>query len=242
MSVRSIVRFFLPAAILASAVLSGCSSRAKVIPARKLSSIYAEMFLSDQWLRDHSAARRTADTTLFYEPVFRSYGYTTRDYDATVNYYLDHPEQYAKILHETVAILDKEATRLQKIKDRIDGINEWNASIRGYVEKTFSLDSLHMRDSFLVWPPRTDSVAVDSLLLDSLRLDSLRLDSLRLDSLRLDSLRLDSLRRDSLRRDEVQQSALRRRPARRNPLEDAPLHQELLVESKPEKIKANSIK
>ena len=232
MSVRSIVRFFLPAAILASAVLSGCSSRAKGIPARKLSSIYAEMFLSDQWLRDHSAARRTADTTLFYEPVFRSYGYTTRDYDATVNYYLDHPEQYAKILHETVAILDKEATRLQKIKDRIDGINEWNASIKGYVEKTFSLDSLHMRDSFLVWPPRTDSVAVDSLLLDSLRLDSLR----------LDSLRLDSLRRDSLRRDEVQQSALRRRPARRNPLEDAPLHQELLVESKPEKIKANSIK
>ena len=47
----------------------GCGRRARVIPQDKMSDIYAEMLLADQWISSNLKARRVADTTLFYAPI-----------------------------------------------------------------------------------------------------------------------------------------------------------------------------
>ena len=51
-----------------------------MIPRGKLSDIYVEMFLTDQWLRENPSVNRTADTLLVYEPIFKRHGYSTDDY------------------------------------------------------------------------------------------------------------------------------------------------------------------
>lgn len=92
-------------------------------------------------MTDHPQARKTADTTLFYHPIFKKYGYSGLDYEASVKYYIRHPEKYAKIMESVEKILSAEGTRLEKISREQKRVRELNAQIRGYDRKDFS-DSL----------------------------------------------------------------------------------------------------
>ena len=58
---------------------AGCGRRARVIPDSKMKRIVAEMYLADQWVRDNPDGRKIADTTLFFDQIFRRYGYTFED-------------------------------------------------------------------------------------------------------------------------------------------------------------------
>ena len=70
----------------------------RVIPRAKLAEIYAEMFITDQWISGTHSVRRQADTSLVYEPILAKYGYTSADYRRSVDKYMDDPERYGRIL------------------------------------------------------------------------------------------------------------------------------------------------
>ena len=197
-------------ALMLILLLSACGGRARIIPRSTLANIYADMFLADQWLSDHSPERLTADTTLFYDPIFARYGYTFEDYDYSVKHYLKDPERFSKIFRDAADKLKKERDIYVSKKEFVEKVKEFNEGIRGYSLVDFDHDSL-------LWKrPITDS-----LILDSLRRDSLFRDSVRREALRLDSLRLDSLYRDSAQRHKARiDSALNRQRSRRVNLEN----------------------
>lgn len=89
---------------------------AEVIPRAKLSSIYAEMLMTDQWVMSAKGVRMIADTSLVYEPILEKYGYTTEDYIKTVDVYMEDPERFAKVFRTTVEILDERLLELKKEK------------------------------------------------------------------------------------------------------------------------------
>ena len=132
---------------------SGCGRRARVIPPRKMSRIYAEMFVADQWIRDNTDARRIADTTLFFDPIFRAHGVTFEDYDRSLHYYLDHPERYVKILSRVSERLRAESTALQALADASRDLEaERERYRRNYRQQDFSLDSLRWSGPGTLWP------------------------------------------------------------------------------------------
>jgi len=187
------------AVVLLALCLAACSRNARIIPRSTMSKIYAEMFVADQWLKDHPEARKTADTSFFYEPIFEKYGYTFEDYNATVEKYIADPENYGKIIKKTADILKARHNELLRLKDLEDGIKKANAAIKGYEMRDFSTDSARWSYSSILWGVK-DTVTVKDTVrfhLDSLAYrDSLAVrDSLMaLDTLSLrDSLRLDSL-------------------------------------------------
>ena len=186
---------------LLTVLVASCGKEGKVIPKSKLSRIYAEMFLADQWLEDHGSERSKVDTTLFYDPIFKRFGCSFEDYDASVNYYLSDPQKYSKILKKSADILRAKAKKYREMDDSFREIRLRNASIRGYRPNDFDADTL-------LWRQLLDTVTIDTLRLDSLMRDSLRLDSLLLDSLRIDTLHLDSLQIDSLVRDSLRLDSL----------------------------------
>lgn len=104
--------------------------RARVIPRGKMAKIYAEMFMTDQWIQATPRLRTIADTSLVYEPILEQYGYTSEDYQRSVDYYMDDPERFSRILRTTGEILDDrikelqlkqaELARLKKMKDIAD--------------------------------------------------------------------------------------------------------------------------
>ena len=153
-------------------LLASCSERARIIPQGKMAKIYAEMFVADQWVMVNPAVRKQADTSLFYEPIFRKYGYTFKDYNASVEHYLLDPDTYVKILTQTSQILDSRLEQARSLKEIEDGAKAFNARIRGYENRDFS-DSLAWKPLLEAWRKEasafadtTDSIA--PVLADSL--------------------------------------------------------------------------
>ena len=146
------------------AVLCACGHRTRVIPEGKLVRIYHDMFLADQWVRDHPDNRTDVDTTLLFDPIFRRYGYTFEDYDHTVQYYLDHSERYVKILNRVETQLRKEGESLQREADRQTAREvELNKYRRAFRRKDFSTDSLRWAGIRPLWPVDTLPAPVDTL-------------------------------------------------------------------------------
>ena len=103
--------------LLATAMILAPSCRRegpRVIPRSKLAKIYAEMFVTDQWVQSKPGLRTIADTSLVYEPILQKYGYDSDDYQYSIDRYMDDPERFSRILRSTAEILDKEIKLLQK--------------------------------------------------------------------------------------------------------------------------------
>ena len=103
-------------------LISCGGDKEKVIPRAKLAEIYAEMFITDQWLSANPSLRRSADTSLVYAPILEKYGYTSADYRKSVDMYMDDPERFSRILRTSAEILEKKLEDLQKRKQEIDHI------------------------------------------------------------------------------------------------------------------------
>jgi len=121
---RSLFILAVVASALLLAVSCGRKEGGRIIPRSKMSKIYAEFLLTDQWIATHRQYSRQADTSLVYEPILNKYGYTTEDYRASVAHYLHDSERYARMLKETKAILEKGRDDAQKRKDIEDKLNE----------------------------------------------------------------------------------------------------------------------
>lgn len=123
--------------------LSSCQHRGKVIPKDQFASLYADILAADQWLIDHPEARKQADTTFFYEPVLKKYGYDVLDYDASLRHYLKEPDKFATLLLKSEKKLDAEIARVQRLVDLNNETKRKSALLRGYEEKDFK-DSIHL--------------------------------------------------------------------------------------------------
>ncbi|MBO4455101.1 MAG: DUF4296 domain-containing protein [Bacteroidales bacterium] len=197
-------------ALMLGLLLASCSGRPRIIPRATLTDIYVDMFLADQWIKDHSSERSRADTSLFYDPILARYGYTFEDYDATVKRYLDDPEKFSKVFRDASAKLKKKVEHYDRIVNKQRKVKEFNDY---FLDKYTTVD---FKSDTLLWERHLpDTIVLDSLTLDSLRRDSLFRDSVARETFRIDSLRRDSLRRDSLFRERKRlDSALTRQRSR----------------------------
>ena len=187
----SFARHIVPALLLVC-LLASCSGRPRIIPRSTMAGIYADMFLADQWLSDHPDERKRVDTMLFYDPIFKRYGYSFEDYDASVQHYLKNPEKFAKVFTAASEKLKSGRDYYRKKLDHLEMVKNFNAAIKGYSDRDFKEDTVLWRSGYKDSLRRL-ALVKDSLLKDSLYRDSLRLDSLVRDSLRRDSLRIEAL-------------------------------------------------
>lgn len=100
--------------VMILSVFSSCrKDEAEVIPRAKLSKIYAEMLVTDQWITTTPGIRMIADTSLVYEPILQKYGYDSDDYRKSVDHYMNDPERFSRILRTSAEIIDKKIEELK---------------------------------------------------------------------------------------------------------------------------------
>lgn len=94
-------------------LLSSCGKddEAQVIPRGKLSEIYAEMLVTDQWITSTPGMRMIADTSLVYAPILEKYGYDLEDYLKSMDVYMGDPERFSRILRKSGEMIER------KLKD-----------------------------------------------------------------------------------------------------------------------------
>lgn len=145
--------------------LAGCSGDGRVIPKKDMIALYADMFLADQWLRENPDARKVADTTLFFDPIFRRHGYTFQDYEKSIEYYSGRTEELTEVMDSVSRRLKKRSEYYQKLSERIRNAEEENERLRvDYTVRDFRADSSVWEAGGVLWPVR-DSIpqAEDSL-------------------------------------------------------------------------------
>ena len=130
-----------------------------MIPRSKLAKIYAEMFVTDQWIQSKPGLRTIADTSLVYEPILEKYGYDSDDYQYSIDRYMDDPERFSRILRTTAEILDKEIKLLQKQQVELKLHEEKQLEVAKFEITMFQFyDELISSDGLRGWSDSLDVV------------------------------------------------------------------------------------
>ena len=95
--------------------LSSCRDRKDIIPKDTMSKIYYDIYMTDEAVDANYGLRRMADTMRIYEPIFNKYGYTTEDYNRSVNFYLERPDKFEDVFEDTKTMLEKRKAELNAI-------------------------------------------------------------------------------------------------------------------------------
>ena len=66
------------------------------------------ILLQDQQIKQGGYLKQQADTSLVYEGIFQSLGYNTDDFLYSLEYYLEEPARFEKVMENVAARLDKE--------------------------------------------------------------------------------------------------------------------------------------
>ena len=109
------------------------------------------ILLQDQQIKLGSYLKQQADTSLVYEGIFQSLGYTTDDFLYSMEYYLEEPARFEKVMESVANRLEKEEAQAQIQMD----LSNWrDGMLRIY---WLTPDTLSM--------PQPGPRAIDSLLL-----------------------------------------------------------------------------
>lgn len=95
--------------------LSSCMEKESIIPKDIMSQIYYDIYMTDEAVDVNYRLRRMADTMRVYEPIFNRYGYTTEDYNRSVNFYMERPDKFEDVFEETKTMLEKRKAELNSI-------------------------------------------------------------------------------------------------------------------------------
>lgn len=197
---RKVLQHFTVLLTFAAVVFSSCNMGGeKIIPRGKLSRIYAEMLMTDQWIQSTPGIRLIADTSLVYAPVLENHGYTTEDYMRTVDVYMEDPERFSRILRHTSDILEKRLKELHKLQGEMEmarraAIIKTNFKAEDFFPYIGAEPYVHYYDSVAFV---ADSITSMYKLVPIERADT-TYDMLRM-VIRTDSLATDSLKNDAIR-------------------------------------------
>ncbi|HIZ86420.1 MAG TPA: DUF4296 domain-containing protein [Candidatus Coprenecus stercoravium] len=114
MSKKTLLYLLLTAVMAAS--FSSCDrKRQGIIPKEVMSEIYYDIYLTDEAVRTRYTFRKMADTMRIYESIFNKYGYTTGDYNRSVEFYLERPDKFEDVFVTTKEMLEKRKAELNLI-------------------------------------------------------------------------------------------------------------------------------
>lgn len=214
----------IPAVLAALLLCFACSDdESKVIPRGKMAKIYAEMLVMDQWAVSDSRLRQKADTSLIYEPIFEKYGYDGEDYRASVEYYMNDPERFSRILRESSDILDARIEELKNLKQELMKQENINRLITD-----FDISDFYPYLSSEPYVHYYDSLAVELDTLSTYRLVSIERADTLYDCLRM-IVQTDTLKNVVKEEDAQKDSVAVEKPVRQDVLREDILGMPTLV-------------
>lgn len=169
------------AAVAAVLSVSCVKDEAEVIPRGQLARIYSEMLVMDQWIQSTPGTRVMADTSRVYEPILEKYGYSSEDYRASVDYYMNDPERFSRIFRSAGEILDKRIEDLNKelrLRQAMDNLPKIKSDFKISDFAPYLTDEpyVHYYDSIAVeldsatWTYRLRPVETGDTLYDGVRI------------------------------------------------------------------------
>ena len=93
---------------------SGCRPDG-VLSETEMTDLLADLYLTDGFIEAAGDARQVWDSLDVYGPQLEAHGVTVADFDASIEYYLRHPKEFADVFEK---VQDKLEAEGQRIDDR----------------------------------------------------------------------------------------------------------------------------
>jgi hypothetical protein len=123
-----------------------CCSNRGIIDSDKIPHILADMLIADRSLMQDFKNIQKVDTTMLYEPVLNRYGYTTRDFIRTMDFYLPRPAKLKSFYMKAKDILDSRNSEIDKKIADIENTKIIFSKVYLALEQK---DSLRLTDSYI---------------------------------------------------------------------------------------------
>lgn len=146
--------------------LCACTPKG-IIPRDKMSHIYADLFMVDQWFRMNQRYKDMADTMLVYEPALEKYGYTAEDYMRSMEYYMKDSERYVKMLKQSRLILEKRSAQVQSLLENQDRRRQFYDALEQKMDSLPPFVFLSSLSDTSMWIP-LDSAGLTGVYADTL--------------------------------------------------------------------------
>lgn len=131
------------------ALFVSCNRSGRVIPRGRMTRMYAEMLMTDQWISSHYSARRQADTSFVYGPVLEKYGYDADDWRASVAHYLRDPQRYARMFANVGDIIKDRESELVALDNARRAAREYLDNLERFKpEKIYTMSGLFNKETF----------------------------------------------------------------------------------------------
>ena len=95
-----------------SFLLLGCQPEG-VIPREEMTSLLADLYLADGCIEASSNHAQSWDSVDVYGPLLEAHGVTPELFNASVDYYLAHPDEFIKIYSNVVQKLAEEGRMIE---------------------------------------------------------------------------------------------------------------------------------
>lgn len=94
-------------------VLLLCSCERAIIPESRFISIYHDLFLADSYIGTMPSLNYNADSLVAYQGIIESHGYSVEQFLEAQNFYIAHPEDFAKMMKRLQQQLISEKKELE---------------------------------------------------------------------------------------------------------------------------------
>ena len=115
------------------------NSNNNIIPKDKLAKITVDIYLADNNIEINHLQNKKTDTLGVYHGVLEHYGYTIKDYENSIEYYLKNKDEYVKILNEASKIA---STR----EDSLSVLLDIDTKLRKPLWAVAEIDKTHIQD------------------------------------------------------------------------------------------------
>lgn len=94
-----------------------CSCERAVIPENRLIAIYHDIFLADAYISMTPKLSYDADSLVAYQEVIERHGYSVKQFVAAQDFYVAHPEDFARMMKILQQQLTAEKKEIQTALD-----------------------------------------------------------------------------------------------------------------------------
>lgn len=145
--------------------LSFFSCSGDLIPAKDMPKIIADIYMADRFVSSDYKMVLMADTARIYEAVFNKYGYTSKQFTKTIDFYITRPVKLKEFYSKAKKILEEQENEISLFLDMKSLEQQKSASFKKIIEQAGEVIQYKVNERALRWilvPDRYPSLNISA--------------------------------------------------------------------------------
>ncbi len=121
------------------------------ISSKKMPLIIAEIHIAEKYINLNHEILLNNDSTRYFEPIFKKYGYSSKDFKKALSYYLTRPAKLNKIYAKALLILEEKESETDELIYRKAKEDSVLATLNKFADESRKISRMSQIDRAVRW-------------------------------------------------------------------------------------------